>query len=120
MTWVTLPIETDEGPLTRAQQWVMQLAEGETCTVRTVFGDETEGIWDDRGFWRGDDGQPLDVVAVLVPERSDRHRTDRPRLTVRLRDSAQLQNYTQRATSMGLDLNSWIILALEDAVTRKA
>ncbi len=68
MTWVTLPIPNDEGPLDSAQRAVMRLTDGETCRVRLADGEELEAICERRhGFgFVDDDGEPLEVVAVFA------------------------------------------------------
>ena len=72
MTWVDLPIPTDEGPLTPAQREVTRLTDGDTCKVRTADGEELEATCRQRdGFaFVDEDDEALDVVAVFMRARS--------------------------------------------------
>lgn len=70
MTWVNLPIETAEGPLSRAEKAVLKLADGDACRVRTRDGEDVDATVDtSRGgcAFRDEDGESIeDVTAVWV------------------------------------------------------
>lgn len=112
MTWVALPIPTDEGPLDSAQRAVMRLSDGETCKVRLADGKELEATCERRhGFgFVDEDGEPLEVVAVFARATSGPSgasgKTDLIQCRVYLSAAERDEQYA-RAKAEGLSWSTW-------------